>query len=92
MRCVIDLYLTFLFLLLHFVVCTESSRVPEFIYKSCEQSNKHCKIIIAQPRRIAALNLWNRLKSSLGEEAVGLKMGGGVKHGAIDSKITFVTT
>ena len=66
--------------------------MPEFIYKQCKASKSHCKIIIAQPRRIAALNLWNRLKSSLGEEAVGLKMGGGVKEGAVSSNITFVTT
>ena len=47
--------------------------------------------MMAQPRRIAAVNVYNRLKHTCGEAVVSLRMGFGVREG-VGTGITVVTT
>ena len=44
----------------------KSSRVPQMIYKE----DPNCKIIITQPRRVAATSLAKRVADELGESVV----------------------
>jgi HrpA-like RNA helicase len=49
------------------------------------------KIIICQPRRIAVVNLRNRLREQIGDK-VGMRMGHGIKEDSPNTKVFFVTT
>lgn len=71
--------------------CGKSSKIPLFILEDCEARKERCRIIISQPRRIAVVNLRNRLKSFLGDK-VGMRMGHGIREESKDTKIFFVTT
>jgi flagellar biosynthesis GTPase FlhF len=48
--------------------CGKSTRVPLYLYEQSLEKNLKCKIIVCQPRRIAVVNLKNRLKEKLGDK------------------------
>ena len=48
--------------------CGKSTRVPLYIYEDSVKHREKCKIIICQPRRIAVINLKNRLREALGDK------------------------
>lgn len=71
--------------------CGKSSRVPAMLLESSKDTGKRCKMMISQPRRIAASSLMKRLRQTIGDE-VGMRMGHGVKDESADTKLFFVTT
>lgn len=71
--------------------CGKSSRLPVILLEHCESSGKPCRMMISQPRRIAASSLMKRLRTTLGEK-VGMRMGHGVKDEFESTAIHFVTT
>jgi HrpA-like RNA helicase len=71
--------------------CGKSSRLPVMLLQSAEERGVRCKMMVSQPRRIAATSLYNRVKSSMGDK-VGLRMGHGIKEEGNKTKIYFVTT
>ena len=70
--------------------CGKSSRVPVFIMEHLGEYK--CKVMVSQPRRIAAHSLFKRLKSTAGGENVALRMGHGTRDGPDDACITFATS
>ena len=56
--------------------CGKSSRLPLFLLENSESSGCECRMMISQPRRIAASSLMKRLRSmpNVGDK-VGLRMG-----------------
>ncbi|CAM9128667.1 unnamed protein product, partial [Ectocarpus fasciculatus] len=71
--------------------CGKSSRVPAMLLEHARDTGCKCKMMVSQPRRIAASSLMKRLRETLGDE-VGLRMGHGVKDESSDTKLFFVTT
>ncbi len=71
--------------------CGKSSRLPVILYEDLKKKNRHCRMMISQPRRIAASALMKRLRGALGSK-VGMRMGHGVKDEHDDTDIFFVTT
>eukprot|EP01031_Cornospumella_fuschlensis_P023422 gene23422-28420_t len=71
--------------------CGKSSRIPYFIYEDSVANNRACKIMISQPRRLAVVNLKNRLQEQLGSK-VGMRMGHGVREESGDTQLYFVTS
>ena len=51
-----------------------------------------CRIMVSQPRRIAAHSLFKRLSATVGREQIALRMGYGTREGAEDACITFATS
>ncbi len=72
--------------------CGKSSRVPVMIMEDIGEYA--CKIMVSQPRRIAAHSLYKRLCSTVGKDRIALRMGHGTREGAHDSDacITFATS
>ena len=56
--------------------CGKSSRLPLFLLENSEKTGSACRMMISQPRRIAASSLMKRLRSmpNVGDK-VGLRMG-----------------
>lgn len=74
--------------------CGKSSLVPQFIVEDAEERGVPVKMLVTQPRRIAAVTLARRVAEQRGEEvgkSVGYKIGQGDHVDSKDSKITFVT-
>lgn len=55
--------------------------IPPFPPSPPQQAGKEVKMMVSQPRRIAARTLCNRVRSQIqgGEHLVGLRMGQGVR-------------
>lgn len=69
--------------------CGKSSRVPQFLL----DSDPNAKIVVAQPRRLAAITLAKRVASERGEplgKTVGYRIGQASKASK-DTRLTFVT-
>jgi len=68
----------------------KSSMVPKYLI----EHNPHARMMISQPRRIAARSLSARVADQIkdGEQRVGLRLGGGLREGARSAAITFCTT
>ena len=47
--------------------CGKTTQVPQFILEHCSSNNIPCRIICAEPRRIAALNVSERVSTERGE-------------------------
>jgi siroheme synthase (precorrin-2 oxidase/ferrochelatase) len=71
--------------------CGKSSRLPVMLYEEAQRLHKPCKMMISQPRRIAASSLMKRVRESIGDK-VGMRMGHGVRDETDKSCIYFVTT
>lgn len=71
--------------------CGKSSRLPLMLYEDALATKTSCKMMVSQPRRIAATSLMRRLRSSIGD-AVGMRMGHGIRDESHKTKIFFVTT
>lgn len=68
--------------------------MPQFIVEGAEQRGERVKILVTQPRRIAAITLARRVAEQVGEQpgkSVGYRIGQGDHLDSKDSKITFVT-
>lgn len=71
--------------------CGKSSRLPVMIYNDAKSRGAPCRMMISQPRRIAAAALLQRLKPELGD-AVGMRMGHDTRDETADTRVWFVTT
>lgn len=76
--------------------CGKTTQVPQFIMDEAFNENKHCNIIIAQPRRIAAASNAERIANErnwpLGT-LIGYQIGfDEKKHLSNDTRILFCTT
>ncbi|XP_031345439.1 probable ATP-dependent RNA helicase spindle-E isoform X2 [Photinus pyralis] len=74
--------------------CGKTTRVPQFILDECRMQDKPCKIVVTQPRRIAAISVAKRVCEErawpLGEVCgyqVGLE-----KQTGFNTLLTYVTT
>ena len=61
------------------------------LYKHAQRTGKKCRLMVSQPRRIAALALMNRLRPELGNR-VGMRMGHDTRDETQDTCLWFVTT
>ena len=87
----------------HTVVCIEgetgcgkSTKVPQFILDEAlkDGSSIFCRILVTQPRRVAAIKLAERVAAERGER-VGRSVGycvGGDHHRAAETSLTYCTT
>jgi HrpA-like RNA helicase len=71
--------------------CGKSSRLPIMLLRHAEETNRPCRMMVSQPRRIAVSSLYKRVKETLGEK-VGMRMGHGVREECRDTQVYFVTT
>jgi hypothetical protein len=74
--------------------CGKSTMVPLFLVQDAIKNNRRVQIVVAQPRRIAAVSLAKRVAHILGEKlgkSVGYRLGLGEKCGDGDAKIMFCT-
>ena len=76
--------------------CGKSTRVPQYIldYSLSLSPPRHCRILITQPRRMAAIKLAERVANERGER-VGFTVGysvGGEQINTSDAAITYCTT
>lgn len=77
--------------------CGKTTRVPQFIYDDCiEKGKTNVKILITQPRRIAAISISNRLKEEISNserdsDLIGYHVGMEPKF-SDKTKILIVTT
>jgi hypothetical protein len=73
--------------------CGKSSRVPQAIYRDAQARRERVKIIITQPRRVAATSLARRVAQEMGEpvgKTVGFKVMGNTQADKSTS-IVYVT-
>mmetsp|Transcript_75920 Transcript_75920/g.165608 ORF Transcript_75920/g.165608 Transcript_75920/m.165608 type:complete len:1381 (-) Transcript_75920:60-4202(-) len=77
--------------------CGKSTQVPKYIMEEAEnlrksgQSDGVTKIVVTQPRRMAAITLARRVASELGEE-IGNTVGYKISGDSVAGKLCFVTT
>ncbi|CAH0550541.1 unnamed protein product [Brassicogethes aeneus] len=74
--------------------CGKTTQVPQYILDEYRQKNEYCKIVITQPRKIAAINVARRVCEERGW-ALGTVCGyqiGLEKKVGHDSLITYMTT
>ncbi len=75
--------------------CGKSTMVPLFVLQDALKKGNKVNIVVAQPRRIAAISLAKRVAHMLGEElgkSVGFRLGLGERVGGSDVKINFCTS
>jgi HrpA-like RNA helicase len=71
--------------------CGKSSRLPVILLEDLEARGQPCRMMVSQPRRIAASSLMKRLRLTLGDK-VGMRMGHGIRDEMKNTQIFFVTT
>lgn len=74
--------------------CGKTTQVPQWILDDCYQKRKPCKIIVTQPRRIAAISIAKRVAQERGWDVgglVGYQVGLDNKTSQ-DTRIHYVTT
>ncbi|CAD0203892.1 unnamed protein product [Chrysodeixis includens] len=74
--------------------CGKTTQVPQWILDDCYQARRACKIIVTQPRRIAAISIANRVAQERGWDVgglVGYQVGLDAKASS-DTRIHYVTT
>ncbi|CAH0400477.1 unnamed protein product [Chilo suppressalis] len=74
--------------------CGKTTQVPQWILDNCYQNRKPCKIVVTQPRRIAAISIAKRVAQERGWDVgglVGYQVGLDNKT-STDTRIHYVTT
>jgi len=77
--------------------CGKSTQVPKYIMEDAEKQHREgrgdgaTKIVVTQPRRMAAITLARRVASELGEE-IGKTVGYKISGDCVNGKLCFVTT
>jgi len=77
--------------------CGKSTQVPKYIMEDAEaayksgQSSGQTKIVVTQPRRMAAITLARRVASELGED-IGKTVGYKISGDTVSGKLCFATT
>ncbi|XP_023227156.1 ATP-dependent RNA helicase TDRD9-like [Centruroides sculpturatus] len=74
--------------------CGKSTQVPQYILDYCTSKNKHCNIVVTQPRRIAAISVANRVCQER-QWSLGSIVGYQVSLDNVrseDTRLTYVTT
>ncbi|KAK5647639.1 hypothetical protein RI129_002531 [Pyrocoelia pectoralis] len=74
--------------------CGKTTRVPQFILDECKKLDKPCKIVVTQPRRIAAISVAKRVCEERGwplGEVCGYQVGL-EKKTSFDTLLSYVTT
>ena len=74
--------------------CGKSTQVPQLLFEDAASRQAPCRLLVAQPRRLAAVALAERVAAEMGEAvggAVGYTIRGESKRSA-GTVITFVTT
>ncbi|KAJ9066111.1 hypothetical protein DSO57_1012746 [Entomophthora muscae] len=51
--------------------CGKTTQVPQFLVEQAAASNKPCRVVCTQPRRISAVSVAQRVSQELGDNAVG---------------------
>ncbi|KAL0869154.1 hypothetical protein ABMA27_007445 [Loxostege sticticalis] len=74
--------------------CGKTTQVPQWILDDCYQNRKPCKIIVTQPRRIAAISIAKRVAQERGWDVGGLVgyQVGLENRTTTDTRIHYVTT
>jgi len=72
--------------------CGKSSRMPIMMYEHGIETGNKVKMMVAQPRRIAAHALLERAKACGHSDVVGMRMGHGVREGGKNVALWYVTT
>ncbi|XP_060805355.1 probable ATP-dependent RNA helicase spindle-E [Amyelois transitella] len=74
--------------------CGKTTQVPQWILDDCYQSRRSCKIIVTQPRRIAAISIAKRVAQERGWDVGGLVgyQVGLENRTTTDTRIHYVTT
>ena len=71
--------------------CGKSSMVPQFLH----EQDPTARVLVTQPRRLAAITLRTRVASQMGKRGellVGYRLGQGQRQETPDTRITFCTT
>uniref|UniRef100_A0A2H1VSJ0 SFRICE_012151 n=1 Tax=Spodoptera frugiperda TaxID=7108 RepID=A0A2H1VSJ0_SPOFR len=74
--------------------CGKTTQVPQWILDDCYQARRQCKIVVTQPRRIAAISIAKRVAQERGWDVggiVGYQVGLD-SHTSTDTRISYVTT
>lgn len=79
--------------------CGKTTRVPLYLYDSCLSQGNDTKILVTQPRRLAAISISKRIKTeihkinpNLDYKTVGYQVGMENNFDSIKTKILIVTT
>lgn len=71
--------------------CGKSTRLPQFILEDAQERGEEIRMVVTQPRRMAAVTLAKRVASVLGEEIGQGTVGYRISGDTIDGKLCFVT-
>ncbi|XP_047033672.1 probable ATP-dependent RNA helicase spindle-E isoform X2 [Helicoverpa zea] len=74
--------------------CGKTTQVPQWILDNCYKCRQPCKIVVTQPRRIAAISIAKRVAQERGWDVggvVGYQVGLDA-HVSNDTRISYVTT
>lgn len=52
---------------MHCLGSGKTTQVPQFILQDCSEKNKKCRIVLTQPRRIAATSIAKRISEERNE-------------------------
>ncbi|CAE8620502.1 unnamed protein product, partial [Polarella glacialis] len=71
--------------------CGKSTRLPQFILEDANSRGEDIRMVVTQPRRMAAVTLAKRVAAVMGEE-LGQTVGYRISGDSIDGRLCFVTT
>ncbi|CAE7315781.1 spn-E [Symbiodinium natans] len=71
--------------------CGKSTRLPQFILEDAKERGEEIRMVVTQPRRMAAVTLAKRVASVLGEEIGQGTVGYRISGDTINGKLCFVT-
>ncbi|CAK9083967.1 Probable ATP-dependent RNA helicase spindle-E [Durusdinium trenchii] len=71
--------------------CGKSTRLPQFILEDAQERGEEIRMVVTQPRRMAAVTLARRVASVLGEDIGQGTVGYRISGDTIDGKLCFVT-
>ncbi|CAJ1335051.1 unnamed protein product [Effrenium voratum] len=71
--------------------CGKSTRLPQFILEDAKERGEQIRMVVTQPRRMAAITLARRVATVLGEDIGQGTVGYRISGDTIDGKLCFVT-